>query len=109
MATPDPTATDYIKPDLYHLLNELSEISWKYRQIGIALRVPNLGLPPLPDSHTDNLRRTLEWWMDNGDRVGSPVTYETVINAVKGPIVENFRVSEQLRKSLKDMHKPKGE
>jgi hypothetical protein len=47
--------------------------------------------------------------MDNGDRVGSPVTYETVINAVKGPIVENFRVSEQLRKSLKDMHKPKGE
>jgi hypothetical protein len=88
-----------VKPELLHLMKLLAEIAPQYSDIGTALNVPmsSLGLIASPDTHRDNLRRTLEWWINNGATVGSPITYDNIIDAIKGPIVQNFRVSENIR------------
>ena len=88
-----------ITPQLHHLMDILADIAPQYHLIGVALQVPmhTLGLHPLPQYHKKNLSQTLQWWLDNGPTVGSPVTYDNIINAVKGRIVDNLRVSEKLR------------
>jgi hypothetical protein len=88
------------RPQLLDLMNILAEIAPQYNDIGTALNVPmsSLGLPDNPDKYKDNLRRTLEWWLINGDSVGSPVTYNTIINAIEGPIVQNYRLSQEIKK-----------
>jgi hypothetical protein len=88
------------RPQLLDLMNILAEIAPQYDDIGTALNVPmsSLGLPDNPDKYKDNLRRTLEWWLINGDSVGSPVTYNTIINAIEGPIVQNYRLSQEIKK-----------
>jgi hypothetical protein len=81
-------------------MNILAEIAPQYNNIGTALNVPmkTLGLIHHPDNHQDNLRRTLEWWLINGDSVRSPVTYNTIINAIEGPIVQNYRLAQEIKK-----------
>jgi hypothetical protein len=92
-----------ITPQLHDLMNILAEIAPRYADIGTALKVPmaSLGLHPLPFYYKDNLRQTLEWWLNNGDSVGSPVTYDTIIDAIGGPIVENYRLAQEIMK-IKD-------
>ena len=38
-----------------------------------------------------------EGWINNGDSVESPVTYDTIINAIGGPIVQNYRLAMKLQ------------
>ena len=77
-------------------MNILAKIAPQYNLIGIALKIPMSSLS-LPDYHKENLSRTLYWWLNNGDSVGSPVTWDNIINAIGGPIVENYRISEKMR------------
>jgi hypothetical protein len=90
------------RPQLLDLMNILAEIAPQYDDIGTALNVPmsSLGLPDAmnPDEYRANLGQTLEWWLINGDSVGSPVTYNTIINAIEGPIVQNYRLSQEIKK-----------
>ena len=84
-------------------MNILAEIAPRYADIGTALKVPmtSLGLPDNPDEQNDSLRQTLEWWLNNGDSVGSPVTYDTIIDAIGGPIVDSYRLAQEITK-IKD-------
>ena len=90
-----------MSPQLIDLLNLLAPIAPRYSVIGTALRVPmtTLGLHPLPEYHEDNLRRTLEWWLNNGDRldVNSPVTWDNIINVIEGPVVQNYKIAQNMR------------
>lgn len=95
------------KPDLSDMMNLLSGptgIANKYAEIGIALKVPqNLGLIPFPQSVMQNLATTLQWWIDNGNKpeIDSPVTWEKLIDAIDGPVVDNHRIAEKIRDFLK--------
>ena len=90
-----------VSPQLTDLLNLLAPIAPQYSAIGTALRVPmsTLGLHLLPHTYQDNLKTTLEWWLNNGDRpdVNSPVTWDNIINIIEGPVVQNYRIAQNMR------------
>ena len=80
----------------------MAEIAPKYFDIGTALNVPmsTLGLVHSPDTHQGNLRRTLEWWLKNGNKpdINSPVTWDNIISVIEGPVVQNYAVAQNMRK-----------
>ena len=59
-----------------------------------------LGLVYSPETHQDNLRRTLEWWLNNGDKptINSPVTWDNIISVVEGSVVQKYTVAQNIRK-----------
>ena len=79
----------------------MAPIVAQYSAIGTALRVPmsTLGLHPLPDYYEDNLRCTLEWWLNNGDRqdINSPVTWDNIITVIEG---RNYQIAQQMREFI---------
>ena len=79
----------------------MAPIAPQYSAIGTALRVPmsTLGLHPLPDYYEDNLSRTLEWWLNNGDRqdINSPVTWDNIITLIEG---RNYQIAQQIREFI---------
>ena len=91
----------YTRPHLSDLCTLLAPIAHKYYAIGIVLKVPmdTLGLAYSPDAYQDNLKRTLEWWLDNGDKptINSPVTWENIISAIEGPVVQNYSLAREIR------------
>ena len=82
----------------------MAPIAPQYSAIGTALRVPMsiLGLHPFPDYHENNLRRTLEWWLNNGDRpdINSPVTWDNIISVIEGPVVQNYQIAQKMREFI---------
>ena len=82
----------------------MAPIAPQYSAIGTALRVPmsTLGLQYSPDTHQDNLRRTLEWWLNNGGRadINSPVTWDNIINVIEGPVVQNYQIAQRMREFI---------
>ena len=90
------------KPHLADLCTLLAPIAPKYLAIGTALKVPmdTLGLQYSPDTHQDNLRRTLKYWLDNGNKPGinySPVTWGSIISVIE---VQNFELAQRMRLHL---------
>ena len=97
------------KPHLCDLCTLLASIAPKYLAIGTALRVPmsTLGLQYSPDTHQDNLRRTLEYWLDNGNKPDinySPVTWDNIISAIEGPIVQNYTIAQSMREFIRSTY-----
>ena len=96
------TMLECTKLQLGDLCTLLAPIAPKYSAIGTALRVPmdTLGLVYSPDTHQDNLRRTLEWWLKNGDKptINSPVTWDNIISIIEGPVVQNYTIAQNMRK-----------
>ena len=82
----------------------MAPIAPQYSAIGTALRVPmsTLGLQCSPDTHQDNLRRTLEWWINNGDRsdINSPMTWDNIITVIEGPVIQNYQTAHQMREFI---------
>ena len=76
----------------------MAPIAPQYSAIGTALRVPmsTLGLQYSPDTHQDNLRRTLEWWLNNGDQpdINSPVTWDNIITLIER---RNYQIAQRMR------------
>ena len=61
-----------------------------------------MGLHPLPQYHQTNLQRILKYWLSNGDRpaVNSPVMWKTIIDIMKGPVIEKFTVAKTIEDFL---------
>ena len=61
-----------------------------------------LGLVYSPNTHQDNLRRTLQWWLKNGDKptINSPVTWDNIISIIEGPVVQNYEVARGMRQFI---------
>ena len=87
------------KPELRDLIDLLAPLAPKYLAVGIRLNVPmdELGLIDLPQFYQKNLITTLEWWMKNGDKVGSPVSWDTIITAIDSDIIGNYEVVKKVK------------
>ena len=87
------------KPELRDLVDLLAPLAPKYLAVGIRLKVPmdELALYHLPHYNREDLITTLKWWMNNGDRVGSPVSWDTIITAIDSDIIGNYEVVRKVK------------
>ena len=89
------------EPDDLELKTLLASIDHKWRQIGVALKVANNELCGIKDNENENSTRlslVLQNWKETSER--SKVTWETVIIAVHGPIVNDARKAQEIRRYL---------
>ena len=79
------------------LINLLANVSNKWKEIGVALNVEQNfldGLSKSLDSNEIKLTKVIENWMNTQS---SHATWETVISAIEGPIVNNKNKADELR------------
>ena len=87
-------------PDEHILVKLLVNISNQWRLIGTALKVSNDVLNGLKSSQEENkvkLIEVIQSWLTSQP---SPVTWETVISAIEGDIVENTAKANEIRDHL---------
>ena len=97
-------ATDILKsvPDKFKVLELLADISSKWQTIGLALRVDSNTLSGIRhnnahDSDAVKLDIVIETWKSTKS---SPDTWETLINAIGGPLVNHKAKVEEIRTYL---------
>jgi hypothetical protein len=78
---------DTVKPQLTDLLFFLAKHADSYTEIAKKLKYPKREFDKLlKDSRLDSerkLSKILLWWLKNGDRIYSPVTWNTIADAMK--------------------------
>ena len=86
-------------PQLHDLLSQLAEIKHKWYELGLSLQVKENVLENLQDGTKDikKLNKVLTSWRETKS---SPVTWENIIESVKGPIVEDVPIAEKICKYL---------
>ena len=80
----------------------LSRISASWRTIGTGLRVDFNDLDVLAKSamsDKDKLDSVLEKWIRNDDET-SPVIWRTIIDVVKGPLIQNRALANEIYQNL---------
>ena len=76
------------------LINLLVDIEHKWHEIGCALQVQQDVLENLQHSNLLNLSDVIFIWKDTRP---SPITWETVIDAIEGPIVNDKKTADEIR------------
>ena len=87
-------------PDKSVLLNLLADISNKWYDIGLGFNVSHNNLESLkkePESYVTKLSKAIECWISTQS---SPVTWKTVISVIEGPIVNNKKKANEIRKHI---------
>ena len=87
-------------PDEHDLLELLVDINDQWNIIGLALKVPfNVlnGLQSSPLHNTVKLSQVIHTWLTSQR---SPVTWETVISAIEGKIIDNLAKANEIRDHL---------
>ena len=87
-------------PDPFKVLELLANISSNWEKIGSALRVDDNTLNSLSQKRDDNvvkLRHVIETWKKTKS---SPYTWETLINAMEGSIVNDKTKADEIRAYL---------
>ena len=86
-------------PDEHTLINLLADVSNKWEEIGLALKVTQNFLGGLSSNLADNVKlaRVIKNWINTQS---SPVTWETVISAMEGTIVQNTKKANEIRYHL---------
>ena len=86
-------------PDKHTLINLLADVSNKWEEIGLALKVTQNFLGSLSSTLADNIKlaRVIENWISTQS---SPVTWETMISTIEGPIINNKSKADELRHHL---------
>ena len=82
------------------LLPLLADIAYDWERIGLSLKVGYSILGSLDQSKFTNIKRlseVIQYWIDTQS---TPVTWETVISAVEGPIVRKKKAADNIRKFL---------
>ena len=82
----------------------LADISANWELIGIALGVLQNDLKGLQQENIDKkvkLSRVIAKWMETES---TPVSWETLISAIEGPIVENKKKAKEIRDHLNSQH-----
>ena len=83
-------------PDKHDLLNLLADIDDKWYEIGLSLKVGDNVLNGLESEKRKNvikLNEILQIWITTKS---SPVTWDTVIAAMKGRLVNNVQKAEEI-------------
>ena len=83
-----------IAPNELLLLNLLEDVHDKWYEIGCALQIPQDVLENLQQSNLMNLSDVIRIWKDTQP---SPVTWETFIDAIEGPIVNDKKTANEIR------------
>ena len=81
------------------LMDCLNKINNKWPEIGIALNVSKNDIDSIKEEHPNNTRRlgaVLQIWMDRDQSV----TWQAVIEALEGPIVDNPRIAREIKEFL---------
>ena len=80
------------RPTRREVLMQLAFINFQWRNIGNGLGVSYndlQGLAECNDSNQTRLDRVIQNWLDmNGQGEGAPVTWMTILDVVKGPLVK---------------------
>ena len=88
-------------PSKHELLNLLADINDKWYEIGVSLKVPQNVLNGLTSSQLSNtykLDQVIESWLTTTE--SHLVTWETVIDAIKSPIVNNIKKANKICQHL---------
>ena len=93
------------KPKGYEILTQLAFINSQWRNIGKGLGVSYNdleGLAQRNDSDQTRLEHVIQKWFDmNGQGEGAPVTWNTILDVVKGPLVQNTTQAMRIYEYLK--------
>ena len=92
-------------PNHKEAVSLLTNISADWEVIGIALGVSQIdlkGLQPESFNITVKLSQVIAKWMETES--SSPVSWETLISAIEGPIVNNKQKAKEIRDYLYSQH-----
>ena len=93
-----------VSPNHDEALSQLADISAKWEEIGLALKVSRNELDDLQRDHsskTIKLSKVITLWIESES---SPVSWETVISAIEGPIVNNKQKAKEIHDYLCTQH-----
>ena len=88
-------------PDFPLLCSLLANMDDKWNEIGLALDVHKKildGLRQRHDSNTVKLSEVINSWITTEST--SPITWETVISAIEGPVVDNKQRAMEIKEYL---------
>ena len=88
-------------PTEHELVNILADINDKWYEIGVSLKVPSNvlnGLTSCQLSNTYKLDQVIESWLTTAE--SHLITWETVIDAIKSPIVNNIKKATEIHRHL---------
>ena len=91
-------------PTHHEALSVLADISAKWEEIGSALNISRNELDGLQHANSStkmNFSRVIAKWMETES---TPVTWETLISAIEGPIVDNKQKAKEIRDYLYTQH-----
>ena len=86
------------RPSSYDLLSHLNDINSQWRVIGLALCITENDLDGLNGKPTEKLSKVINIWKTGGDQ--EHITWNTVISAIEGPIVNNKWKANKIREYL---------
>ena len=93
------------KPKRYEVLTQLAFINSRWRNIGQGLGVSfnDLhGMAQRSDSDQTRLEYVIQKWFDmNGQGEGAPVTWNTILNVINGPLVQDITRAMRIYEYLK--------
>ena len=93
------------KPKRYEVLTQLAFINSRWRNIGQGLGVSfnDLhGMAQRNDSDQTRLEYVIQKWFDmNGQGEGAPVTWNTILNVINGPLVQDITRAMRIYEYLK--------
>ena len=94
-----------VQPKRHEVLTQLVCIDTLWRNIGNGLGVSFNVLQGLAESNQSNqakLDQVIQKWLDtNGQGGGAPVTWITILDLLKGPLVNNKALAMKIYQSLK--------
>ena len=88
---------------IHDILKQLIPIDARWREVGNGLSLSFNYLDGLAQSNTTNqirLEHVLQKWIEL-DRQESPVNWKTIIDVVKGPLVQNKALATKMYQDLK--------
>ena len=94
------------KPSKQNVLEQLAPIDTSWRSIGNGFGVEYNVLQGLAESNMSNQTRldhVLQKWIDLDDQE-SPVIWKTIIDVVKGPLVQNKALAKEIYQYLKQLN-----
>ena len=87
-------------PDKHELLKLLADIDNKWCEIGLSLKIADSVLNGLKSKNMENILKldeVLQSWIKTDS---SPVTWDTMIAAIEGPLVNNMQKAKQILEYL---------
>ena len=95
-----------MQPKRPEVLTQLVCIDTLWRNIGIGLGVSCNFLQGLAESSQSNLAKLdqiIQKWLDvNGKDDGAPITWITILDLLKGPLINNKALAMKIYQSLKE-------